>query len=162
MTLRIENHQLVGDLVSHRSTPKHVLGREQDEAARCVLTARSLNIRKGPDASFEPVAAALKIGTEVLLFEAPARWSLVEVVADPEIEGWVSNAHIAASGDSGDSGSGESGVAPRSAVTGPASRDPSAPPVKPKKGGQGQESTPGRPVRAPLSAGKIPARQRRR
>jgi len=159
MTLRIENHQLVGELVSHRSTPKHVLGREQDEAARCVLTARSLNIRKGPDASFEPVAAALKIGTEVLLFEAPARWSLVEVVADPEIEGWVSNAHIAASGDSG---SGESGVAPRSAVSGPASRDPSAPPVKPKKGGQGQESTPGRPVRAPLSAGKIPARQRRR
>jgi hypothetical protein len=52
MTLRIENHQLVGELVSHRSTPKHVLGREQDEAARYVLTARSLNIRKGPRRQF--------------------------------------------------------------------------------------------------------------
>ncbi len=42
MTLRIENHQLGGELVSHRSTPKHVLGREQNEAARCVLNPVSI------------------------------------------------------------------------------------------------------------------------
>lgn len=111
-----------------------MLGREQDEAARYVVTARSLNIRKGPDASFEAVAAALKIGTEVLLLEARDRWSLVEVVADPEIEGWVSNAYIAASGG------GDSSVSPRSAVTGPASTNPGTAPVSRKNGGKGKKA----------------------
>ena len=110
-----------------------VIGREQDEPAHYVVTASSLNIRKGPDGSFERVAAALKNGTEVLLLETRDRWSRVAVIADPEIEGWVSNAYIAASGGSGV-------AAPRFAVTGPASTDPSPPPVKRKKGGKGKKA----------------------
>jgi N-acetylmuramoyl-L-alanine amidase len=73
-----------------------VLGREDDSPPRYVVTASSLNIRKGPDASFEPVAAALRKGTEVFLLEARDRWSLVEVVSNAEVEGWVSNSFIAA------------------------------------------------------------------
>ena len=110
-----------------------VIGREQDEPAHYVVTASSLNIRKGPDGSFERVAAALKNGTEVLLLETRDRWSRVAVIADPEIEGWVSNAYIAASGGSGV-------AAPRFAVTGPAPTDPSPPPVKRKKGGKGKKA----------------------
>ncbi len=72
-----------------------VLGREEDSPPRYVVTASNLNIRKGPDASFEPVAAALRKGTEVFLLEARDRWSLVEVVSNAEIEGWVSNSFIA-------------------------------------------------------------------
>ncbi|MBL8394047.1 MAG: N-acetylmuramoyl-L-alanine amidase [Candidatus Accumulibacter sp.] len=76
-----------------------VLGRESDSPQRYRVTASSLNIRKGPDASFEPVAAALRKGTEVFLLEARDRWSLVEVVANAEVEGWVSNAFIAPLGN---------------------------------------------------------------
>jgi len=73
-----------------------VLGRENDSPERRVVTASSLNIRKGPDASFAPVAPALRKGTEVFVLEERDRWSLVEVVANAEVEGWVSNAYIAA------------------------------------------------------------------
>ncbi|MBL8390636.1 MAG: N-acetylmuramoyl-L-alanine amidase [Candidatus Accumulibacter sp.] len=73
-----------------------VLGREDDSPPRYVVTASSLNIRKGPDTSFEPVAAALRKGTEVFLLEARDRWSLVEIVSNAEVEGWVSNSFIAA------------------------------------------------------------------
>ncbi|MDS4013841.1 MAG: N-acetylmuramoyl-L-alanine amidase [Candidatus Accumulibacter sp.] len=73
----------------------HALGREHDTPARYLVTAASLNIRKGPDASFEPVAPALRKGTELDLLEARDRWSLVEVVRNPDVEGWVSNSFIA-------------------------------------------------------------------
>jgi len=113
-----------------------VIGREQDEPAHYVVTASSLNIRKGPDGSFERAAPALKNGTEVLLLEARDRWSLVEVIADPEIEGWVSNAYITAS-------SGRGVAAPRFTVAGPASTDPTFAAGKSgklKKGGKGKKA----------------------
>lgn len=72
----------------------HAIGRENDAPPRYTVTASSLNIRKGPDASFAPVAAALRKGTEVHVLEARDRWSLVEVVANPDVEGWVSNSFI--------------------------------------------------------------------
>lgn len=71
------------------------LGREHDAPPRYVVTASSLNIRKGPDAGSERVAAALKKGTEVLLLEARDRWSLVAVANNRDREGWVCNAFIA-------------------------------------------------------------------
>ncbi|MFO1318684.1 MAG: N-acetylmuramoyl-L-alanine amidase [Burkholderiales bacterium] len=79
------------------------LGRDEDEPPHYVVTATSLNIRKGPDASFEPVAPALRKGTGVTLLEAGARWSKVEVDGPTDIEGWVNNAFIekVASGASG-------------------------------------------------------------
>lgn len=93
------------DIAPHRKTDPgpafpleairgHVLGREGDEPAAYVVTATSLNIRKGPDASYEPVAPALKKGTRVRLLESRDRWSKVEVDADTDIEGWVNNAYI--------------------------------------------------------------------
>lgn len=94
-----------------------VLGREHDEPPRYVVTASSLNIRSGPDASFERITTALKKGTEVLLLEARDRWSLVEVISDPEIEGWVSNAYISLA----DGGS--SAAQPRFTVAGPATTE---------------------------------------
>lgn len=94
-----------------------VLGRENDSPARYRVTANSLNIRKGPDTSFEPVAAALKKGTEVLLLEARDRWSLVEVVANAEVEGWVSNTFIAPAS------AGRSAVAPAAGSVEPASAE---------------------------------------
>ena len=45
------------------------LGRISDVPPRYVVTADTLNIRKGPDASFEPVAPPLKRGTVVLLLQ---------------------------------------------------------------------------------------------
>ena len=94
-----------------------VLGREHDEPPRYVVTASSLNIRQGPDGSYPRAAAALKNGSEVLLLEARDRWSLIEVIADPEVEGWVSNAYIAPVGDSRDA------AVPRFTVAGPATTD---------------------------------------
>ena len=41
------------------------------------------------------VAPALKQGAELLLIEPRDRWSLVEVVRNPDVEGWVSNSFIA-------------------------------------------------------------------
>ena len=73
-----------------------VSGREQDAAQQYVVTASSLNIRKGPDASFEPVATALKKGTVVTLLEARDRWSRVEVQGPTDLEGWVNNAYLEA------------------------------------------------------------------
>lgn len=72
-----------------------VLGREQDAPERYVVTATSLNIRKGPDASFERVAAPLKKGTVVLLLQAGDRWSKVEVEGPTDLEGWVNNLFLA-------------------------------------------------------------------
>ncbi len=104
-----------------------VLGREHDEPPRYVVTASNLNIRKGPDASFERVAAALKNGTELLLLEARDRWSLVQVIVDPEVEGWVSNPYIKPVGG------GRDAALPRFTVAGPASTDPTFAPTRLKK-----------------------------
>jgi N-acetylmuramoyl-L-alanine amidase len=71
------------------------LGRIEDTPPRYVVTASTLNIRKGPDAGFETVAAPLKRGTELTLLEPSARWSRVEVVGTTDIEGWVNNPFIA-------------------------------------------------------------------
>ena len=111
-----------------------ILGREHDEPPRYVVIASSLNIRKGPDAGFERVAAALKNGTELQLLEARDRWSLVKVVSDPEVEGWVSNAYIAALDTGGQT------TLPRFTVAGPASTDPTFAPTKLKKSGKGKKA----------------------
>jgi N-acetylmuramoyl-L-alanine amidase len=76
-----------------------VLGREQDTPERYMVTASSLNIRKGPDASFEPVAPPLKKGTVVMLLQAGDRWSKVEVEGPTDLEGWVNNLFIAKAAD---------------------------------------------------------------
>ncbi len=70
------------------------LGRNSDAPARYVVTADTLNIRRGPDASFEPVAAPLKQGAIVLLLQPGDRWSKVEVEGPTDIEGWVNNSFI--------------------------------------------------------------------
>ncbi len=70
------------------------LGRDADDAPRYVVTATSLNIRKGPDASYEPVAQALKKNTVVILREQGSRWSKVEVDGPTDVEGWVNNSFI--------------------------------------------------------------------
>lgn len=71
------------------------LGRGQDELPRLLVTAGSLNIRSGPGAGFDKVAAALKRGTELQLLEAQDRWSRVAVVGPTDLEGWVSNDFVA-------------------------------------------------------------------
>ena len=73
----------------------HALGREDETAPHYVVTAPSLNIRKGPDASFDAVAPPLKKGTRVTLLEAGERWNKVEVDGPTDIEGWVNNKFIA-------------------------------------------------------------------
>jgi N-acetylmuramoyl-L-alanine amidase len=78
------------------SVKSRALGREQNEPARYVVTATSLNIRQHPDASAATVAPALKKGTELLLLEPLDRWSRVEVVGKTDVEGWVSNSFIEA------------------------------------------------------------------
>ncbi|WP_300335927.1 N-acetylmuramoyl-L-alanine amidase [Accumulibacter sp.] len=116
-----------------------VLGREHDEPPRYVVTASSLNIRKGPDASFERAAAPLKSGTELLLLDARDRWSQVEVVADPEVEGWVSNAYIAPVGNTRDA------AVARFTVAGPASTDPTFAPTRLRgRAGKGKPTKKGR------------------
>ena len=71
------------------------LGRTSDVPPRYVVTSDTLNIRKGPDASFDPVAPPLKKGTVVLLLQHADRWSKVEVEGPTDIEGWVNNSFIA-------------------------------------------------------------------
>ena len=71
------------------------LGRTSDLPLRYVVTSETLNIRKGPDASFDPVAPPLKKGTVVLLLQPADRWSKVEVEGPTDIEGWVNNSFIA-------------------------------------------------------------------
>lgn len=77
------------------SIASRVTSREDDVLERYIVIATSLNIRKGPDASFDPVAPALKKGAVVSLLEAGARWSKVEVDGPTDVEGWVNNAFIA-------------------------------------------------------------------
>ena len=71
------------------------LGRTSDLPTRYVVTADTLNIRKGPGAAFDPVAPPLKRGTVVLLLQPADRWSKVEVEGPTDIEGWVNNSFIA-------------------------------------------------------------------
>ncbi len=71
------------------------LGRTSDEPVRLRVTVAGLNIRSGPSASAAPVAAPLKLGTELLLLQAQDRWSHVAVVGPTDLEGWVSNALVA-------------------------------------------------------------------
>ena len=70
------------------------LGRTSDVPSRYVVTADTLNIRKGPDASFDTVAPPLKQGAVVLLLQPGDRWSKVEVEGPTDIEGWVNNSFI--------------------------------------------------------------------
>lgn len=76
------------------SIRSRAMGREEDAPEKFVVTASSLNIRKGPGASFETVAPALRKGTTLLLVESGERWSKVEVDGPTDVEGWVSNAFI--------------------------------------------------------------------
>ena len=76
------------------SIASRVLGREDDAPVRYIVSADTLNIRKGPDAAYDPVAPALKRGAVVLLLEAGDRWSKVEVEGPTDIEGWVNNSYI--------------------------------------------------------------------
>lgn len=68
-----------------------VLGREEDERERYDVTASTLNIRSGPGVEFPSVAEPLKRGTTVVLLEKRDRWSMVELVENGDIEGWVHN-----------------------------------------------------------------------
>jgi N-acetylmuramoyl-L-alanine amidase len=76
------------------SIAARALGRSDDAPARFVVTTDDLNIRKGPDASFDKVAPALQRGAIVALIEPGDRWSKVEVEGDNDIEGWVNNSFI--------------------------------------------------------------------
>jgi N-acetylmuramoyl-L-alanine amidase len=75
------------------------LGRVDDAPQRYVVTAATLNIRKGPDAAFDTVAPPLVRGTMLALLEPGDRWSKVEVLAadgsPTDVEGHVHNAFIA-------------------------------------------------------------------
>lgn len=73
----------------------HALGREDDTLPHYVVTAPLLNIRKGPDASFDVAGPALKKGTRLTLLEAGERWNKVEVDGPTDLEGWVNNRFIA-------------------------------------------------------------------
>ncbi len=76
------------------SVKGRAMGREQDEPPHYVVTASSLNIRQAPDASAAIAAPPLQQGTTVRLLKALDRWSQVEVIDKPDIEGWVSNSFI--------------------------------------------------------------------
>jgi N-acetylmuramoyl-L-alanine amidase len=76
------------------SIAARALGRTDDAPVRYVVSADALNIRKGPGASYETVAPALKRGTVVALLEPGDRWSQVEVEGPTDIEGWVNNSFI--------------------------------------------------------------------
>ncbi len=71
-----------------------VHGRSEDAPPRYVVTANTLNIRRGPDASFDSVAPPLKKGATVVLMQPGDRWSKVEVEGPTDIEGWVNNSFI--------------------------------------------------------------------
>jgi N-acetylmuramoyl-L-alanine amidase len=76
------------------SIAARALGRADDAPVRYVVSADALNIRKGPGASYETVAPALKRGTVVALLEPGDRWSQVEVEGPTDVEGWVNNSFI--------------------------------------------------------------------
>jgi len=76
------------------SIAARALGRGDDAPPRYRVTSATLNVRKGPDASCDPVAPPLKRGTVVSLLEPGHRWSRVEVVAATDIEGYVNNLFI--------------------------------------------------------------------
>jgi N-acetylmuramoyl-L-alanine amidase len=76
------------------SIASRVLGRGDDAWPRWRVTARTLNIRKGPDAAFDPVAPPLPRGTVVALLEPGHRWSRVEVDGPTDIEGYVNNLFV--------------------------------------------------------------------
>jgi N-acetylmuramoyl-L-alanine amidase len=76
------------------SIASRVLGRGDDALPRWRVTARTLNIRKGPDATFDTVAPPLKLGTVVTLLEPGHRWSRVEVDGPTDVEGYVNNFFI--------------------------------------------------------------------
>lgn len=76
------------------SIAARVLGRGDDAPPRYRVTARTLNIRKGPDAAFDPVAPPLELGTVVTLLEPGHRWSRVEVEGPTDVEGYVNNLFI--------------------------------------------------------------------
>jgi N-acetylmuramoyl-L-alanine amidase len=71
-----------------------VIGRTDDDFPLFSVNASALNIRQGPDPRFEPVAPALRRGTQVRVLEASERWSRVEVVGPGDTEGWVHNAYL--------------------------------------------------------------------
>ncbi|HAY27716.1 MAG TPA: N-acetylmuramoyl-L-alanine amidase [Candidatus Accumulibacter phosphatis] len=123
-----------------------VLGREDDSPPRYVVTASNLNIRKGPDASFEPVAAALKKGTDVFLLEARDRWSLVEVVSNAEVEGWVSNSFIAAAAAPRSAAASSIAAAADAGPTGSRSAAAADKAVSPKKARQAKKHRPAKDV----------------
>jgi len=76
------------------SVASRALGRGDDRPLRYVVTTDGLNIRKGPDAGFDPVAPALARGTLLNLLEPGSRWSKVEVDGPSDVEGWVHNHFI--------------------------------------------------------------------
>ncbi len=97
------------DIAPHRKTDpgpafplgavkSRAIGRTDDALPRYVVISPSLNIRKGPDASFETVAPALRKNTELQMLEPGARWSRVEVIGATDIEGWVNNSFIVKAG----------------------------------------------------------------
>jgi len=69
-------------------------GDSQATPARFLVNVDSLNIRKGPSASFDIVAPPLVEGVIVQLVQQGQRWSKVEVEGPPRIEGWVNNTFI--------------------------------------------------------------------
>lgn len=119
----------------------HAIGREHDTPPRYVVTVNGLNIRKGPDAGFAPVAPALRKGTELDLLEARDRWSLVEVVTNPDVEGWVSNSFIAPVAEPREARPQETrslAVAEAAGAAGAAEETPAAPAGKKKHGKRGK------------------------
>ena len=121
------------------------LGRGDDAPARYLVREDGLNIRKGPDAGFDPVAPPLAKGTLLRLLEPGSRWSKVEVIGPRDIEGWVNNHFIVRLID-----------APRSLL--PRTRSMAVKPAKrPPKAVPTRAATKA-PKRAPAQARKAPAR----
>ena len=76
------------------SIASRALGRGDDAPVCYIVTTDDLNIRKGPDAGFDPVAPPLARGTLLRLIEPGSRWSKVEVEGPSDVEGWVNNHFI--------------------------------------------------------------------
>lgn len=71
-----------------------VAGREADTLGRWVVEASALNIRRGPGAQYETVAAPLVRGTTVLMLEPGSRFSRVEILGNTDLEGWVATDYL--------------------------------------------------------------------
>ena len=129
------------------SIASRALGRGDDAPVRYIVTTDDLNIRKGPDAGFDPVAPPLARGTLLSLIEPGSRWSKVEVEGPSDVEGWVNNHFIVRLKD-----------APRSLL--PHSREALAPQARPpikraaKRVLKKKVATRRAPTRAPKSARK--------